>query len=457
MREILVLGAGHSAPYLIRHLLNHAAELDARVTVADRDGVAAEARVGGHERGRGVAFDIDDEEARRELFQAADVVVHLLPPSFQPLVARLCLAHGAHMVSASYKSRDLREVSAEAERKGLLLLCEMGLDPGIDVMSAEEMIDDVHAKGGTIESFVSYGGGLPAPEADLNPLNYCITWNPRNVVMAGHEGAEYLRNGNVHLVPWHRLFTTCWNVDVPGVGTLEAYPNRDSLHYRDVHGLDGVETLVRGTLRYPGFCNFWHQLVRLGLPNEHLEVPGLAKHSFSDLVEMVLPPWMGSTNSEVRSRVSELLDIDPEGDVMHTMDWLGLFSEEAIGRDAAPGQPFRTPVDALVHLLEKRLPLPADKRDMVLLHHEIEAIYETGHRARLRSTFRHFGEPGGMTAMARGVGLPAASAVILILRGELEDVGALRPTRARIYKPVLRELERQGMGFEHDMIPLTAA
>ena len=454
MREILVVGAGHSAPFLIHDLLEHAEGLDARVTVADLDGASAQARVGDHPRGRGIAFDIHDEEARRRRFAAADIVVHLLPPPFQAMMARQCLALGTHMVSASYKSNELRELEGDAERRGVLLLCELGLDPGIDVMSAQEMIHRIHAAGGVIDRFYSYGGGLPDPEAEVNPLRYCITWNPRNVVMAAHDGAEYLQDGRVRLVPWHRVFRTYWTVNVPGIGEMEAYPNRDSLRYQSIHQLDGIQTLVRATLRYPGYCDFWHEMVRLGLPNEALEIPDLEQRTYRELVEMILPPWIGSTSMDTKSRLAELLELDPEGELMGKFQWLGLLSEEKVG--GRTGRKLSTPADALVQLLERKLPLPPTERDLVVLHHELEVRYpeEGGRRERVRSTFRCFGEPGGFTAMARGVGQPASLAVRRILEGKIRVAGARVPILPEIYEPILAGLAEVGMGFEEEVTAL---
>ena len=438
-KEILVLGAGHSSPYLIRHLLEHAAERGWRVTVADRDQDLAAARVAGHPRGRAIAFDAAAEPAGDDPIAAADLVVTLMPPALQPAVARRAVAGGTPMISASYADPKLRALDGEARARGVLLLSEMGLDPGIDHMSAMALLDRVRAEGGEVEAFESYGSGVPAPDSRANPLGYAVTWNPRNVVMAGSDGAQYLRGGRIRRVPWRRVFADVWPVEVEGVGTMEAYPNRDALAYRETFGLGGAETLIRGTLRWPGFAAAWLAVVRLGLPDEKLPVPGLPARSWAELVEMHLPA--GVENRDTRERAARFLDLDPASEPIAALDWLGLFSERAVGGAAA------TPTEALAALLGERLALPPGGRDMVVLRHELTVRRPGGGRERVTSTLVEYGEPGGVTAMAKTVGLPAAVAARLVLAGELPLTGCRIPTDVRIYRPVLAELERAGLRF----------
>ena len=446
MKQLLVLGAGQSAPYLIRHRLEHAEAGGFRVTVADRDTTLAAARVGDHPCGRAVAFDAAADDAGagtdRDPIAAADLVVSLLPPPIQPLVARRALAGGTAMISASYTDPRVRALDAEARGRGVLLLNEMGLDPGIDHMSAMALLERVRAGGGEVEAFESYGSGVPAPESRANPFGYAVTWNPRNVVMAGSDGAQYLRGGRIRRVPWRRVFADVWPVEVEGAGTMEAYPNRDALAYREVFGLEAAETLIRGTMRWPGFAAAWSAVVGLGLPDEKVPVPGLPERSWAELVEMHLPDGGRGGDEGVRERAARLLGLDPDGAEIAALDWLGLFSRRQIGGAAA------TPTEALAALLAERLTLPPGGRDMVVLRHELTVRrLGDGRRERLTSTLVAFGEPGGITAMARTVGLPAAVAARLVLAGELPLTGCRIPTDPRIYRPVLAELEREGLRF----------
>lgn len=449
MKKALVLGAGHSAPYLVHYLLANSERLDLEVTVADARLDAAEAAVDGHPRGRAIRLDITDDEDRRREIAAADVVVHLLPPKFQPLIAEDCVALGAHMVSASYCSKGVAQLAGEAERQGLRLLCELGLDPGMDLMSASALVARIRDDGGVIGSCFSYGGGLPDHQAESNPWRYCITWNPRNVVMAGESGAEYMKDGRIRLLPWWRVFKTTWTVDVPEIGVLEAYANRDSLNYRGTLALDDATTLVRGTLRYPGWGELWQQIVRLGLPNEQLEVPDLASTSYRQLIEMFLPRGDG----DVKTRVIDFLGLDPDGEILAKLDWLGLFADEPIGPVGN-----NTPAAALQALLSRRLALPPEGRDMVVLHHELGVVYPaTGKSERILSTFIEHGQPGRFTAMAKSVGLTAALGVEWLLTTDSAPCGVLLPTQPEIYRPLLARLEGLGMGFKERTLAQASA
>lgn len=451
MKRILVLGAGQSAGFLIEHLLAAAQEQGWFVTVGDRDPELAARRVGEHPCGEAIDFDAGDTEMTASQVAATDVVVNLLPQRFQPILARACLQHGSHLVSVSYRDREMDAMDEEARRRGVLLLTEVGLDPGIDHMAAMSCLERVRSRQGIVEAFESYGAGLPAPEVAANPLRYCVTWNPRNVVMAGESGAQYLRAGRIKLAPWHRVFQHTWAREVPGIGVMEAYPNRDSLAYRDLFGLDAAHTLVRGTLRYPGWCALWRAVVALGLPNETLAVPDLPERSLGELVGMFLPD--DGTGADLPARVADWLGLDPDGPVMEALAWLGLFSDEPCGA------PARTAAEALAWLLETRLALPTGARDMVLLLHLVEARYprEGDRRERLRSTLIDYGRPGGWTAMARTVGLPASLATRLLLTGELPLTGSHIPTHPAIYRPILEGLAAAGLRLEESVEEIESA
>ena len=448
MKQVLVLGAGHSSAFLIFHLLELASQRRWFVTVGDVDLELAQERVGDHPNGTAIQFDVNDATLRSTQIGNADVVVNMLPPAYQGLVAWDCVNHGRHMLSVSYQDQAVRDLEPDAQRKGVLLLCELGLDPGIDHMSAMALIRGLHERGGKIRAFRSYGSGIPAPDQPHNPLRYVVTWNPRNVAMSGEAGAQYMEDGRIKIVPFHQVFHHTWEVDVEGLGRLEAYPNRDSLAYLEAFGLENVETMVRGTLRYPGWSETWAQIVRLGLPNEELRIPDLALRSYREVVEMFLP--LNITESRIEQRIARFLQISPTGRIMENLRWLGLFSDEPVGCEG------ETAAAMLIHLLQRKLPLGDDLRDVVVLVHELEVTYPNARRApeRITSTLVSVGEAGGFTAMSRTVGLPTAVAVRLLLDGELPLFGCHIPTHPSIYEPVLRELAAAGLEFREQSHPL---
>ena len=452
MKRILVLGAGQSSPYLIRWLLDRATSRDWHVTVADTDRAAAAARVADNPRGTGIRMDVADPHERATRFAAADVVVNLLPPLFELPVAWSCVQTHTPTVSASYMDPKVAALDADARERGVLLLAELGLDPGIDLMSTMALLDEIRDRDGRVVSYESYGSGVPDPAAVDNPFSYAITWNPRNVVMAGQEGALFRRDGRLRAAPAPRLFRTTWPVDVPGIGTMEAYPNRDSLRYLEPFHLDDCPTVIRGTLRFPGWCETWHQIVKLGLPLETLRVPGLAAMTWRELVASFLPDddlrdddLRGDDPADsVLRDTARFLGLEPADPIMTRLEWLGLFSDEPIGAGAA------TPAEALIALLKSRLKLAATGRDLVILLHRLEYERPDGTRGRVTSTLREFGEPGGITAMARTVGLPMALAVERILTGELSLVGAQLPTHPDVYRPLLEALADEDVRFDEE-------
>jgi saccharopine dehydrogenase-like NADP-dependent oxidoreductase len=447
VRQVLVLGAGKSSPFLIAHLLELAARHDWFVTVADVDVDAARICVDGHPRGSAVAFDVNDANLRSRLIEKSDVVVNMLSPVFQDLVAWDCVAHGRHMLSVSYDDEAVRDLSPDAQRKGVLLLTDLGLDPGIDHMSAMQLIRRLRDDGGRITSFRSYGSGLPAPGGPMNPLRYVVSWNPRNVVMAAEHGAQYMEHRKIKVVPFHRVFLHTWTVDVPDVGVLEAYPNRDSLSYIQAFGLEHAQTMIRGTLRYPGWSETWAQIVRLGLPNETLRIPDLASRSYAEVMEMHLP--LTVNDSRLEQRIASYLHISPTGKIMENLRWLGLLSEQPTGCQG------ETAAAMLIDVLSTKLAMEPGQQDLVVLAHELEVEYPDQDRPpeTVSSTLVVRGEPDGFTAMARTVGLPTAIAVKLLLEDEIPLTGAQIPTHPSIYEPVLREIEAAGMVFSERVVP----
>jgi len=440
MKNVLILGAGQSSPYLIYYMLNEAEKYNWEVIVADYNYEAALAKINNHPKGKAVQFDVNDENLRNELIKNADIVLNLLAPPFQFLIASDCLKHGKSVISASYENKKVAALNKEAKEKGILILNEMGLDPGIDHMSAMSLIQKIHDENGFVTSFISYGSAIPAPEVKSNPLNYCITWNSRNVVMAGEMGAVYLEDDKIKIVPYRHLFNSTSEVEVDGVGKLEAYPNRDSVMYQDVFELKNVKTMIRGTLRYPGYSELWSQIVKLGMPNEVVEIPKLSEMTYREYTEMFVPKTANSVNLE--DRVADFLKISPTGVIMDKLKWLGLFDNKVIGGNV------KSSTEVMQKILNEKLPLPAGKRDMVILMHILEAEFpNTNTRKKYVSTLVDYGEQNGITSIAKTVGAPAAIAAKLILLGELNITGTHIPTHQLIYTKVLIELETLKLKF----------
>lgn len=438
MKKVLVLGAGRSATALIDYLLQHASAGDYRVVVADAQVALARQKVGGHPRGEAVGLDAADAPARRGLVEACDVVVSLLPPTLHVEVARDCLASGKHLVTASYVSDALRVLDADARARGLVFMNELGLDPGIDHMSAVQRIRHIQQQGGRITAFYSSTGGLVAPESDDNPWHYKFSWNPRNVVLAGQGTAQYLEQGRMRFIPYHRLFEQYRLIQVPGMGEWEVYANRDSLQYQAAYSLQEAETLFRGTIRHRGFCEGWNALVRLGLTDPHFVVPNSEAMTYAGLVEALLgnAPHCGS----LHERVAQLLHIDVEGTVMQQLAWLGIFEERPIGLKNA------SPALALEQLLLEKWAMQPHDRDMVIMQHIFDYVLE-GRQHRLTSTLVAKGDDSVHTAMARLVGWPAGIFARRLLLGASAPVGVRIPTDPEVYEPVMAELEALGVRF----------
>lgn len=440
MKNILVLGAGQSSPYLIKYLLDNAESHSWFITVADMNLQLALSRINDNPHGNAIEFDVNDESLRNRLISNSDIVINFLAPTFQYVIALDCLKHSKHLITASYENPRVAELHKDAMRKGILILNEMGLDPGIDHMSAMNIINKIRQRSGLITSFISYGSGIPAPEVNANPLNYCITWNARNVVMAGEAGAQYMELGKIKLLPHYEVFQRTWTVEVDGVGTLEAYPNRDSLIYLDVFKLEKLHTMIRGTLRYPGWSETWNQIVRLGIPNENLKIPNLGNKTYAEFTEMFLP--LNSSGTKLSARLANFLGINPTGKIMQNIKWLGLLSDEVIGGNV------RTPAEVMIKIMSEKMKLPPNGRDMVVLVHEIEAEFPSEKtKEKITSTLVDYGEPNGLTAIAKTVGLPAAIAAKLVLAGEIPLTGCHIPTHPLIYSKVLNELEYFGIKF----------
>lgn len=425
-----MLGAGLVSGPLVRYLLGNA---DCRVTVADLSPERAGKLVDGHPNGAFLQLSAEDDDRLGRAVAGHDLVVSLLPYTLHVRVAGHCLQHRRSLVTTSYVSDAMRALDGAAREAGIVLLNEVGLDPGIDHMSAMALIHRVQAAGGRVTGFHSYCGGLPAPEANDNPLGYKFSWSPKGVVLASRNDARYLKDGKEVFVPGRELFGQRWQLDVPGQGSFEAYPNRDSLPYIERYGLAGVRTMLRGTLRCPGWCETLKAIADLGL---------LDDEEREDLGELTYADWVRGRirgTGDLRTAVAEWLGLSPDAPVIAQLEWLGLFDEEPVGIACGSS------LDILTKLMLDRMAYRPGERDMVVLHHEFAVDHPDRSAGLITSTLVAFGKPGGESAMARTVGLPAAIAARLILDGRLHFTGVQIPVSPDIYQPLLGELARFGI------------
>ena len=438
MKNILVIGAGRSSSTLIQYLLNHSSTESWTVTVADVSLELVLQKTQGHPNSKAIEFDVNNVDQRQSEIKAADVVVSMLPAFMHLLVANDCLEYGKHLITASYVSKEIAALDWEVKNKGLLFLSEMGLDPGIDHMSAMQLIDRIKAQGGEVLSFKSYCGGLVAPESNDNPWGYKFTWNPRNVVLAGQGTAQYIENGAYKYIPYNRLFTQTETVRVEGHGSFDAYANRDSLSYRKPYGLTDIPTMLRGTLRMPGYCKAWNAFVRLGLTDDTYKVVDAERMTYAEWIAAYLPD---GNEPELSKRLARFLQEEEQSEVMQKIKWLGILGNDKINlQDASPAQ-------ILQELLERKLKLQEQDKDMIVMQHQF--VYTLAKQTRkINSSLLVTGADQVHTAMAQTVGLPMAIAVRLLLKGQIKSRGVRIPTSSEIYEPVLKELDSLGVKFD---------
>jgi saccharopine dehydrogenase-like NADP-dependent oxidoreductase len=434
MKNVLILGAGLVSRPIVTYLL---AQADCRVVVATRTVEKAERLVAGHPRGEAKKLNLDDPKGLEDLIKEADVVVSLVPYAYHVQVSKLGIKHGTHVVTTSYVSPEMQALDEPARKAGVLVLNEIGLDPGIDHMSAMQIINRVCDTGGEVVHFSSCCGGLPAPEANDNPWGYKFSWSPRGVLLAGRNPAKYLREGEVVDIPGPDLFDHRWPYEVEGIGLLEMYPNRDSLGYIDTYGLKGIKNMFRGTIRYPGWCETLKALSDLGLMDDEEREwePGT---SYRDLLASFLPAGSGT----LVERLAGHLGIDRDHDIVSRFEWAGLLSDRPLPDSRI------SPLNVLVHRFLETMRYRSAERDMILLRHEFIADYPDRPSEKIVSLFADFGVPGGDSAMSKTVSMPAAVATKLILEKAIELTGVHVPVLPELYDPVLSELEGIGVRFE---------
>jgi saccharopine dehydrogenase-like NADP-dependent oxidoreductase len=434
MKQVLILGAGAVARPAVGYLLE---KKGVEVVVASRTLEKAEALVAGHPGGRAVALDAGDAPMLEKTVAAADIVVSLLPWTLHPVIAELCLAHGKHMVTTSYVKAEMQAMDRKARDKGLIFLNEVGVDPGLDHMSAMQIIDAVRAEGGRIDSFFSYCGGLPALESNNNPLGYKFSWSPEGAMLAATNDGRYMEHGKIHEVPGSDLFKHYWLKSVPGAGVFEAYVNRDALPYLEIYGIEDASGMYRGTLRNVGYCETWDFIKQLGLLNRKM------KFDFDEVTPReVLANIVNCPETEVRAGVAAYLKIPEYALTLKKLEWLGLLSDHKLSIGTA------SVFEMFSHTLKHRLIYDEGEMDLLVMHHEFEAIYPDLPRQRIQATLIDHGDPEGDSSMSRTVGYPAGIAAGLIAEGKITQRGVLRPVSAEIYTPVLAECERLGIHFK---------
>jgi len=437
MKKVVVFGAGLVAGAHVRYLLEHGFQ----VSVASRTVSKAQELVGDHPNGQAIAFDIEKKGDARldEIVAQHDLSVSLLPFTFHPRVAQSAIRAGKHMVTTSYVKDQMRALDGDAKKAGVTILNEIGVDPGIDHMTAMKVIHRVQNGGGQIASFTSYCGGLPAPEANTNPFGYKFSWSPRGVLMAGKNPAKFMKDGKLVEVPGPELFNNYWTVPVVVEGKLinfEGYPNRDSLPYAEMYGITSTKTMFRGTLRNVGWCATVIKFVELGLLDE-AERNDLAGLTYAQFTAKLA----GATDtSNLKADVAKRMGIAPDSFIIGNMEWLGLFGDEPL-----PAGP-KSPIDIMTATMLAKMQYAPGERDMLILQHEFIAEYPNK-KEKITSTMMDFGIPHGATSMNRTVGLPAAVGVRMILEGKITTTGVLVPVTPEIYEPVLEELERLGIHF----------
>ncbi|PKQ64630.1 saccharopine dehydrogenase C-terminal domain-containing protein [Raineya orbicola] len=442
--KILLLGAGRSASTLIKYLAENAKKYKWQVSVADKQKVLVQEKIKPYPNLKAFAFDMQNSQEAEKLIATNDVIISLLPPVLHASVARICLKKRKHLLTASYVSAEMLSLHQEAQEKGLIFLNEIGLDPGIDHLSAMQILDNIRAKKGKIIGFKSFTGGLIAPEYDTNPWQYKFTWNPQNVVLAGQGVAKYLENGQIKYIPYQQLFKRIEICKVEGYGIFEGYANRDSLSYQQAYGLQKVQTLLRGTLRKQGFCRAWDCFVQLGMTDNQTLLP-TKNLTYAQFLATFLP----SRNASLQTTFLETLQIpeNQEQEILEKFEFLELFSQKPLEYPHKEA----TPAQILQFILEQKWRLEPQDKDMIVMQHIFD-FEQAKIQKQIVSELVVIGENSLHTAMAKTVGLPLGIACKLVVEGKISERGVLLPLSKEIYEPILQELTEFGIRFQEKVI-----
>ncbi|MEO9892174.1 saccharopine dehydrogenase family protein [Aurantibacter sp.] len=445
MRNILVVGAGKSTSYLLDYLLEQSVSENLHLTIGDLHPEHISKAVSNHKACTVISLDVFDNNARRKAIANSDIVISMLPARFHIKVAEDCLSLEKHLVTASYISDEIKNLDSKAKEKGLVFMNEIGLDPGIDHMSAMKVLDGIREKGGKVILFESFTGGLVAPESDNNLWNYKFTWNPRNVVTAGQGGtAKFIQEGTDKYIPYHKLFRRTEFLTIEGYGKFEGYANRDSLKYREAYGLKDVLTLYRGTMRRVGFSRAWNMFVQLGMTDDSFTIEHSKGMSYREFVNLFLPY---SPTDTVELKLRLYLKIDQDDIMWEKLLELNLFdsSKKVTTANATPAQ-------VLQEILEQHWTLNQDDKDMIVMYHKF-GFELNGKKHQIDSNMVVLGENQNYTAMAKTVGLPVAIATLLILNKKITTPGVQIPLAKEVYEPILKELEKYGISFNEYQVP----
>ena len=434
MKKVLILGAGLVAKPLVRYLLD---QPDFEVEVASRTVSKAVKLIDNHPQGTARELNLKNEEGLKDKVSRSDLVISMVPYSFHPKVAQYCIEFKKNMVTTSYVSEVMKNLDAEAKKAGILILNEVGLDPGIDHMEAMRIIHEIEGKGGEILSFTSFCGGLPSPEANTNPFGYKFSWSPIGVLLAGKNSAQYLKDSKEIFISPEDLFENYSIINIEELGDFEAYPNRNSLPYIELYGIHSTKTMLRGTLRNIGWCSTMKKIVELGLlDEEEKDWSGMTYRDF--LRKLMNEP----VEKDLKKSLSECLNIDENSDIIMRLEWLGLLSEAPLPLEQGSA------LDILAAKMLEKLQYEEGERDMIILQHEFIASYPGDKKEKITSALIDFGIPHGDTSMARTVGLPAAISTKLILEEKITLTGVNIPVISEIYRPILQELKELGISFK---------
>lgn len=446
MKNILVLGAGLSSSSLIRYFLNRSEENNWTVTIVDRDLDLVKQKINGNKNGIALSFNATSSEERKSEIEKADIVISMLPARFHYDVALDCVALKTNLITPSYISSEMKALDAQAKEAGIVIMNEIGVDPGLDHMSAMRVIDMIKSKGGKLNAFESFTGGLIAPQSDNNPWNYKLTWNPRNVVLAGQGGAaKFIQEGKYKYIPYNRLFRRTEIIPIEGFGDFEGYANRNSLSYRETYGLEGIPTIYRGTLRRKGFSKAWNVFVQLGATDDTYTLENSKQMTKREFINSFLPFHVSDS---VELKLRHQIKIDQDDAIWDKLVWLGIFEDEGYNFEQDV-----TPAQFLQKIIEEKWILDEGDKDMLVMWHKFE--YQLNNKNYLiTSHMINIGEDQVYTSMSNTVGLPAAICAKMILNGTITEKGVRMPIDKSVYSPILNELAEYDVKFIEKEIEL---